>query len=57
MVATKADKVSRNEMQKCIKTIRTVLKLEPDDLVIPVSALKKQGHDNLLAEIEKLVEG
>ena len=57
VVATKADKVSRNEMQKCIRTIRTVLKLEPDDLVIPVSALKKQGHDNLLAEIEKLVEG
>ncbi len=57
VVATKADKVSRNEMQKCIKTIRTVLELEPDDLVIPVSALKKQGHDNLLAEIEKLVEG
>lgn len=57
VVATKADKVSRNEMQKCIKTIRTVLALEPDDLVIPVSALKKQGHDNLLAEIEKLVEG
>ena len=57
VVATKADKVSRNEMQKCIRTIRTVLKLEPDDLVIPVSALKKQGHDNLLGEIEKLVEG
>ncbi len=57
VVATKADKVSRKEMQKCIKTIRTVLKLEPDDLVIPVSALKKQGHDNLLAEIGKLVEG
>ena len=57
VVATKADKVSRNEMQKCIRTIRTVLKLEPDDLVIPVSALKRQGHDNLLAEIEKLVEG
>ncbi len=57
VVATKADKVSRNEMQKCIRTIRTVLKLEPDDLVIPVSALKRQGHDDLLAEIEKLVEG
>ena len=57
VVATKADKVSRNEMQKCIRTIRAVLKLEPDDLVIPVSALKKQGHDNLLGEIEKLVEG
>lgn len=57
VVATKADKVSRNEMQKCMKTIRQMLKLGPDDLVIPVSALKRQGHDNLLAEIEKLLEG
>lgn len=57
VVATKADKVSRNEMQKCMKTIRQTLKLGPDDLIIPVSALKRQGHDNLLAEIEKLLEG
>ena len=57
VVATKADKVSRNEMQKCMKTIRQTLKLRPEDLVIPVSALKRQGHDNLLAEIEKLLEG
>lgn len=57
VAATKADKVSRNEMQKCMKTIRQTLKLGPDDLVIPVSALKRQGHDNLLAEIEKLLEG
>ena len=57
VVATKADKVSRNEMQNCMKTIRQTLKLGPDDLLIPVSALKRQGHDNLLAEIEKLLEG
>ncbi len=57
VVATKADKVSRNEMQKCMKTIRQTLKLGPEDLVIPVSALKRQGHDNLLVEIEKLLEG
>ena len=57
VVATKADKVSRNEMQKCIKTIRQTLDLGADDLVIPVSALKRQGHDNLLTEIEKLLEG
>lgn len=57
VVATKADKVSRNEMQKCIKTIRQTLDLGADDLIIPVSALKRQGHDNLLTEIEKLLEG
>ncbi len=57
VVATKSDKVSRNEMQKCIKTIRQTLGLSSDDLVIPVSALKRQGCDDLWNEIEKLLEG
>lgn len=56
VVATKADKVSRNEMQKCIKQIRTVLKLSQDDLVIPVSSLKKNGQDQLLQVMEELLE-
>ena len=57
VVATKADKVSRNELQKCIKTIRQTMKLGPTDLVIPVSALKRSGYEELLAEMEKLLEG
>ena len=57
VVATKADKVSRNEMQKCIKQIRTTLKLGKDDIVIPVSSLKKTGHDQLLQVMEDLLEG
>lgn len=57
VVATKSDKVSRNEIQKCIKTIRQTLRLSPEDLVIPVSALKRQGCDELWKEIEKLLEG
>lgn len=56
VVATKADKVSRNELQKCMKTIRQTLKLGPEDLVIPVSALKKSDCEELLTEIEKLLE-
>lgn len=56
VVATKADKVSRNEMQKCISVIRKTLQLKPEDIVIPVSALKRTGHDKLLAEMEKLLE-
>ena len=56
VVATKADKVSRNELQKCMKTIRQTLKLGPEDLVITVSALKKSGCEELLTEIEKLLE-
>lgn len=57
VVATKADKVSRNEMQKCIKQIRTTLKLSQDDIVIPISSLKKTGHDKLLEVMEELLEG
>lgn len=56
VVATKADKVSRNELQKCKSVIKKTLGLGPDDIIIPVSALKRTGHDVLLAEIEKLLE-
>ena len=56
VVATKADKVSRNELQKCISVIRKTLDLSPEDKVIPISSLKRTGQDILLGEIEKLLE-
>lgn len=56
VVATKADKVSRNEMQKNLAVIKKTLQLGPEDIIIPVSALKRSGHDKLLAEMEKLLE-
>lgn len=56
VVATKADKISRNQMQKQIKLIRQTLKLGQEDKVIPVSALKRTGHDVLLDEIEAILE-
>jgi len=52
VVATKADKVSRNEMQKSISVIRKTLELSKEDKVICVSALKKTGWETLLAELE-----
>ncbi len=55
VVATKSDKVSRNELNKCLKTIRQSLGMSAEDLIIPVSALKRQGHEALLDEIEKLI--
>ncbi len=57
VAATKADKVSRNEAQKNIAVIRKTLQLTSSDKVIPVSALKKTGCDQLLAEIEEILEG
>ncbi len=56
VAATKADKVSRNEMQKCISQIRKTLELGNEDLVIPVSALKRTGHDKLLEVMEEILE-
>lgn len=58
VVATKSDKISRNQMQKQIKMIRQTLGMHPEDVVVPVSALKKTGHDELLDVIEAvLIEG
>ncbi len=57
VVATKADKVSRNEMQKTLAVIRKTLQLGTEDIIIPVSALKRTGQDKLLEEMEKLLEG
>lgn len=52
VVATKADKVSRNELNKNINVIKKSLKLEAGDVVIPVSSLKKTGVEALLDVIE-----
>ena len=57
VVATKADKVSRNQLPKHIKEIRQTLKLSQEDKVIPVSALKKTGYEELLEVMESLLEG
>lgn len=56
VVATKADKISKNQMQKQIKLIRDTLNLTKEDKVIPVSSLKKTGHDVLLDEMSNLLE-
>lgn len=56
VVATKADKVSRNQIPGQVKLIRQTLGLNKNDRVIPVSALKKTGHEELLDVIEELLE-
>ena len=56
VVATKADKVSVNQTARQIKMIRKALGLAEEDRVIPVSALKRTGGDELMREIESLLE-
>lgn len=56
IVATKADKVSRNEMQKLLSVIRKDLGLSEADVILPISSLKRTGYDKLLEEMDKLIE-
>ena len=56
IIATKADKVKRSQLQKQIKLIRQTLKLSAEDVVIPVSALKKTGYEELLDVMEEILE-
>lgn len=55
VVATKADKVSNNEKAKCIKEIRKTLDMNKNDIVIPISSLKKTGDEELLDVVENLI--
>lgn len=57
VVATKADKVSRNELNKNINIIKKTLKLGADDIIVPVSSLKKTGVEALLDVIEVIISG
>lgn len=57
VVATKADKISKNEAQKNIAVIRKTLDMGKEDKVIAISALKRTGYISLLDEIEKLIGG
>lgn len=54
VVATKADKLSRSELPKNLSMIRKTLGMEKEDKIFPVSALKRTGTGELLAELERL---
>lgn len=56
VVATKADKVSRNEQGKALSLIAKTLNTDESDVIIPVSALKKTGQDRLLGCMESLLQ-
>ena len=55
VVATKSDKISRNELAKNIALIRKTLKMAPEDKVIAVSSLKKTGYEELWEILEELI--
>lgn len=56
VVATKADKVSRNELARNVALIRKTLNLTGEDRIVCVSSLKKTGGDELWEALEGLLE-
>ncbi|MBQ6582639.1 MAG: YihA family ribosome biogenesis GTP-binding protein [Mogibacterium sp.] len=56
VAATKADKLSRNEQAKQLREIRKVLGMKPEDIILPVSALKRTGQEELWSVMEAILE-
>ena len=55
IIATKADKLKRSQIQKHIKEVRDGLGLPSETAVIPFSALSKQGRDEIWDLMEELL--
>ena len=55
VVATKADKVGRSELNKNLAVIRRELKLGPEDVIMPVSALSRTGAQEVLSAMERIL--
>lgn len=56
VIATKADKLNRSEYKKQIDMIRTVLCLDEGTPVIPFSALKKIGIQEVWSNVETIMK-
>jgi len=55
VAATKADKLGANAKAKALRLIRQTLGMKKDDILIPVSALKRTGDDELLDAMQALI--
>lgn len=51
-VATKLDKITRNQTTKQLNLIRTELEMEETEVLIPFSAVTKQGREEVWRQVE-----
>ena len=56
VVATKADKLSKNQRQKAFSVIKKALHVPYDDLIVPYSAVTKENVDELWDIIEDMAD-
>lgn len=57
VVANKLDKLKKSEIQPNLAQIRLTLELEDETAVIPFSAEKGEGREELLSQILKAIDG
>ena len=55
IIATKADKVKRSQLQKQLKVIRLGLNTEKGAILIPFSAETKQGRDEIWNLVDQIL--
>ena len=55
IIATKADKIKRSQIDKCLKVIRETLEVEKGTVMIPFSAETKQGREEVYELLEKIL--
>ena len=54
IIATKADKLNRSQMQKHVKMVREGLQIGESGIVIPFSSVTKQGREEIWELIEQM---
>ena len=55
IIATKLDKINRSQIQKQVKLLRETLKADKETLVLPFSALNKQGRDEIYTLLDEIL--
>ncbi|MCR5426621.1 MAG: ribosome biogenesis GTP-binding protein YihA/YsxC [Lachnospiraceae bacterium] len=55
IIATKLDKINRSQIQKQLKLLRETLKADKETLILPFSALSKQGREEIYALLDEIL--
>lgn len=56
IIATKIDKLKKNEIKKCLEKIKTTFELTDEEPLIAFSSEKKQGIDRVWQMIDEMLE-
>ena len=56
IIATKLDKIKRSQVQKQVKLVREGLGMKKENILIPFSAMTKQGREEIWELMDALVE-